>query len=99
MVMPVPDKIGRRAARGQKRRMRSEKQMLTPGDVARMLDVDDQTVRNWVDAGELPGVRLGGKILIARAVVEAIIAAAGGRSDAELAQRFAHTAVGTRTRR
>jgi excisionase family DNA binding protein len=32
---------------------------LTVGEVAELLRLNQQTVRNWIDRGELPAVRVG----------------------------------------
>lgn len=44
------------------------------GDAARILDVSDQTVRNWVDSGWLKGVRRGplGRRRILRSSLDAV---------------------------
>jgi excisionase family DNA binding protein len=36
-------------------------ELLTVAEVAERLKLNEQTVRNWVDRGELPGVRLGAR--------------------------------------
>ncbi len=43
---------------------------LTTGEVAQRVGVSRQTVVNWVKKGLLPGVRLGGRTLIAPAALE-----------------------------
>lgn len=43
---------------------------LTTGEVAHRVGVSRQTVVNWVKKGLLPGVRLGGRTLIAPAALE-----------------------------
>jgi excisionase family DNA binding protein len=43
---------------------------LTTGEVAQRVGVSRQTVVNWVKKGLLPGIRLGGRTLIAPAALE-----------------------------
>ena len=43
---------------------------LTTGEVAKRIGVTRQTVVNWVKKGILPGVRLGGRTLIAPAALQ-----------------------------
>jgi excisionase family DNA binding protein len=47
--------------------------LLTTGQAALALGLSDQTIRNWVAAGRLPGVRRGVRTMIPRAEVEAEI--------------------------
>jgi len=54
-------------------------EMLTPGDVARLLGVSSKTVARWERGGQLPGIRtLGGHRRFRRSDVEAAIEAARG---------------------
>lgn len=39
---------------------------MTIAEVAQTLRLNQQTVRNWVDAGKLPAVRVGRRVRIAR---------------------------------
>jgi excisionase family DNA binding protein len=36
-------------------------QWLTVAEIARLLQIDEQTVRRWIRAGRLPATNLGGK--------------------------------------
>ncbi len=57
------------------RRVKAEREYLTPGDVARMLHVSPKTVVRWTTAGHLPCiVTLGGHRRFQRADVEALAA-------------------------
>jgi excisionase family DNA binding protein len=51
--------------------LRSE--FLTSGRAARALGVSPQTIKNWVAAGNLRGVRLGGRLLVPRAAIQAYL--------------------------
>ena len=41
-------------------------ELLTLAEVAAMLKLNQQTVRNWIDAGKLPYVRVGRRLRIKR---------------------------------
>lgn len=58
---------------------------LTVREVAERLGVCDDTVRRWCDAGELPSIRIGGRVLIHRERFEAKVAAAGDRAAHDVA--------------
>lgn len=45
----------------------SEDAFLTVAEVAETLKLNQQTVRNWIDRGELPAVRVGRRVRIKRA--------------------------------
>jgi excisionase family DNA binding protein len=50
--------------------------LLTVEDVARVLRMNDQTIRNYIDAGTLPAVRVGGRRMrIRQSALEDFIAA------------------------
>jgi excisionase family DNA binding protein len=51
---------------------------LTVADVAGILKLNQQTVRNWIDRGELPALRVGRRVRILRSDFDALIDAAGG---------------------
>jgi excisionase family DNA binding protein len=57
------------AARGSAR----PRELLTTGQAALALGLSDQTVRNWVTAGQLPAVRRGVRTMIPRKAVESEI--------------------------
>jgi excisionase family DNA binding protein len=71
--------------------------LLTVSDVAEALQVNPQTVRNWIDRGELSALRIGGRrVRVQRSVLEAFL---GMTSSAKLAtpDRKAHVPRGTST--
>ena len=48
-------------------RNQNEDSFLTVAEVAETLKLNQQTVRNWIDRGELPAVRVGRRVRIKRA--------------------------------
>lgn len=48
---------------------------LTVADVAQLLKVNQQTVRNWIDHGRLPAVRVGRRVRIKRSDLDRILEA------------------------
>ena len=59
---------------------------LTVGDVAELLKLNPQTVRNWIDQGQLPAVRIGRRVRIRQSELDAFIEAGTTRkpsSDGE----------------
>jgi excisionase family DNA binding protein len=52
---------------------------LTVADVAGILKLNQQTVRNWIDRGELPALRVGRRVRIMRSDFDALIAAGSGQ--------------------
>jgi excisionase family DNA binding protein len=64
-----------------------EETFLTVAEVAEMLKLNQQTVRNWIDQGRLPALRVGRRVRIRRSDLERVleessIAAAGSSSRA-----------------
>ena len=47
---------------------------LTVAEVAELLKLNQQTVRNWIDQGSLPAVRVGRRVRIRRSDLERILA-------------------------
>jgi excisionase family DNA binding protein len=45
----------------------SEDEFLTVAEIAERLKMNEQTIRNWIDRGELPAVRLGARRIRVRA--------------------------------
>jgi excisionase family DNA binding protein len=45
-------------------------------EVATLLRVNPQTVRNWIDAGSLPAVRLGRRVCVRREDLESVVGTA-----------------------
>jgi excisionase family DNA binding protein len=46
---------------------------LTVAEVAELLKLNQQTVRNWIDQGSLPAVRVGRRVRIRRSDLERVI--------------------------
>jgi len=46
---------------------------LTVAEVARTLKLNQQTVRNWIDQGSLPAVRVGRRVRIKRSDFERVV--------------------------
>ena len=51
-----------------------DESFLTVADVAELLKLNQQTVRNWIDAGTLPAFRVGRRVRILRADLDQILA-------------------------
>jgi excisionase family DNA binding protein len=47
---------------------------LTVAEVAELLKLNQQTVRNWIDQGSLPAVRVGRRVRIRRADLDRLLA-------------------------
>jgi putative molybdopterin biosynthesis protein len=52
---------------------------MTVAEVAAILKLNQQTVRNWIDRGELPAVRVGRRVRILRSDFDVLVA--GGESQ------------------
>src|SRR6201996_5623596 len=50
-----------------------EDSYLTVAEVAELLKLNQQTIRNWIDAGSLPAIRVGRRVRIKREDLDAII--------------------------
>jgi excisionase family DNA binding protein len=62
-----------------------EDELLTVADIANRLKLNQQTIYNWIDRGELPAVRLGARrVRVRRSDLDALLAAGEthGRSTA-----------------
>jgi len=59
--------------------------LLTVAEVAKMLRLNPQTIRNWIDQGTLPAIRIGRRVRIKREDLEQLLAAgyapAASRAD------------------
>jgi excisionase family DNA binding protein len=51
----------------------SEESLLTVAEVADLLRLNQQTVRNWIDAGSLPSIRVGRRVRIKRSDLNRIL--------------------------
>jgi len=59
---------------------------LTVAEVAEMLKLNQQTVRNWIDQGSLPALRVGRRVRIRRSDLERVLergATGGGGAAAD----------------
>src|SRR5947209_11307820 len=62
-----------------------EDSLLTVAEVAEVLKLNQQTVRNWIDQGSLPALRVGRRVRIRRSDFERLLAEGlddGGRAGA-----------------
>jgi excisionase family DNA binding protein len=50
-----------------------EETFLTVAEVAEMLKLNQQTVRNWIDQGRLPALRVGRRVRIRRSDLERVL--------------------------
>jgi excisionase family DNA binding protein len=50
-----------------------DESFLTVAEVAELLKLNQQTVRNWIDAGSLPAFRVGRRVRILRADLDQIL--------------------------
>jgi excisionase family DNA binding protein len=62
-----------------------DSEFLTVAEVAQTLKLNQQTVRNWIDQGSLPALRIGRRVRIRRSDFERLIAA-GSTARADLAR-------------
>jgi excisionase family DNA binding protein len=51
----------------------SDDSFLTVAEVAGLLKLNQQTVRNWIDQGSLPAVRIGRRVRIKRADLDRVV--------------------------
>jgi excisionase family DNA binding protein len=51
-----------------------EESYLTVAEVAQLLKLNQQTVRNWIDQGSLPALRVGRRVRIKRSDLERVLA-------------------------
>ena len=65
----------------------SEESYLTVADVAATLKLNQQTVRNWIDQGSLPALRVGRRVRIKRSDFDRILdqGSTSSRSEEETA--------------
>lgn len=63
-----------------------ESEFLTVAEVAQTLKLNQQTVRNWIDQGSLPALRIGRRVRIRRSDFERLIEAGATQAGATRAQ-------------
>jgi excisionase family DNA binding protein len=64
----------------------SEDSFLTVAEVAGILKLNQQTVRNWIDQGSLPALRVGRRVRIKRSDFERVLAQSYTSGSGSLAQ-------------
>jgi excisionase family DNA binding protein len=65
----------------------ADSEFLTVAEVAELLKLNQQTIRNWIDAGKLPHVRVGERrVRIKRADLDALIEAGSTGSTSPAVQ-------------
>ncbi len=70
----------------------SEESYLTVAEVAETLKLNQQTVRNWIDQGALPALRVGRRVRIKRSDFERILEQSYSGAKAASTQRPAPSA-------
>ncbi len=80
-------------------RAETEETFLTVAEVAEMLKLNQQTVRNWIDQGSLPALRVGRRVRIKRSDFDRILedSYSGSSSSAEEEEAEATGAARTAT--
>lgn len=58
----------------------ANEEFLTVAEVAGILKLNPQTIRNWIDAGTLPAVRIGRRVRILRSDLNRLIERSNARS-------------------
>jgi excisionase family DNA binding protein len=70
----------------------SADQLLTVAEIATILRMNQQTIRNWIEAGTLPAIRIGRRVRIRRADFNALVAAHPAGPQGALTTEAAFTA-------
>ena len=65
----------------------SEQPLMTVADVAEHLQLNQQTIRNWIDAGTLPAVRIGRRVRIRRSDLDRLLDV-GYQGNGSTGERF-----------
>ena len=78
---------------GTPRPSSSGDELMTVAEIAAVLRLNQQTIRNWIDQGRLPAVRIGRRVRIKRSDFEQLLTTAAGP-----ARSTPRTAVYTATR-
>jgi excisionase family DNA binding protein len=55
--------------------MAEPEELLTVAEVAGVLKLNQQTIRNWIDSGFLPAIRIGRRVRIKRPDLDALLEA------------------------
>ena len=63
-----------------------ESEFLTVAEVAQTLKLNQQTIRNWIDQGSLPALRIGRRVRIRRSDFERLIEAGATQAGSARAQ-------------
>ena len=66
---------------------RRQRQLLTVPQVAEQLQVTAQTIRNWIDGGVLPAIRVGRAFRVRADDVDALLERAGAESASVATRR------------
>jgi len=66
---------------------------LTVAEVAALLKLNQQTVRNWIDQGSLPALRVGRRVRIRRSDLERVLQAGATSSETSAESRASPSAA------
>jgi excisionase family DNA binding protein len=66
-------------------------ELMTVAEIAAVLKLNQQTIRNWIDQGRLPAIRIGRRVRIKRSDFKALLATAATPAPAA-ARPTAYTA-------
>jgi excisionase family DNA binding protein len=53
-------------------------ELMTVAEIAAVLKLNQQTIRNWIDQGRLPAVRIGRRVRVKRIDFQQLLASAAG---------------------
>ena len=68
-------------------------EFMTVAEIAAILKLNQQTIRNWIDQGKLPALHIGRRVRVRRADFDALIeAGTAARNTPGLSQRASGTA-------
>jgi excisionase family DNA binding protein len=73
----------------------TQRQLLTVPQVAEQLQVTSQTIRNWIEQGVLPAVRVGRAFRVRREDLDALLERASAESDSLATRRDVWTPTAT----
>jgi excisionase family DNA binding protein len=68
----------------------SGEELMTVAQIAEVLKLNQQTIRNWIDQGTLPAIRIGRRVRIKRSDFQALVdgSTSTPAPDAYTAERF-----------